>query len=440
MVETRSWAEDDPGGGTLHLDPGDAGGYQQTFGTPDVSWVTVKDPAEKEEDRKSWYKLKPRQQYQVIVSVIPEARDIKKIAPGVFLFSVPKEKEHDVTHRTSLSGHEVLISRHKKLNQVRGTVTNEDFAYAEYTADLIKEDIEDPEDSRKSDRSVINVRKIQTFDKEKKIRVDSKTIEITWDRKVLPRYVKIGYIRARVKQFLPNPLLCMRCGDYNHIAKYCKSPEMCGWCGKPEHREKDSEGNRPRCTNSAKCLNCQISGHPVWDRNCKRYKAEKEIAEIMEVRKISYNAAKKSVHEEKQASTTYANKTETLHTQSQVKVDNDGLSKQVTELTQMIKMLCGAVFSLVTGQRPDVTELVKVVNADNEHINIDGDNRCINTVKRTRLEEEGGLEETMDFGQGSRSCYSEAGQRSMGNWGPFASAGYYTSSSAGPAVRLKDPG
>ena len=59
---------------------------------------------------------------------------------------------------------------------------------------------------------------------------------------------------------------CFRCREFGHIAKHCRSTEICGRCGSALHATND-------CTSLASCTNCvraklKNTKHPTWAREC----------------------------------------------------------------------------------------------------------------------------------------------------------------------------
>jgi hypothetical protein len=57
------------------------------------------------------------------------------------------------------------------------------------------------------------------------------------------------------------PTQCLRCGQFGHIAKFCKAEQACGKCS-GKHRTEECKEERKKCSN------CQGS-HPAWSLICK---------------------------------------------------------------------------------------------------------------------------------------------------------------------------
>jgi hypothetical protein len=70
--------------------------------------------------------------------------------------------------------------------------------------------------------------------------------------------------RVTVQKCKKEPLRCLKCHGWNHVAAGCSNQtDTCGTCGGNDHRT----GN---CTNSGvkRCVPCKTDGHTSWDRNC----------------------------------------------------------------------------------------------------------------------------------------------------------------------------
>ena len=111
--------------------------------------------------------------------------------------------------------------------------------------------------------------------KQTKERENSNTVCVTFDSKIRPDYVYIGYIRYPVSPYYPNPMRCFRCQSFGHTIGKCKEvdPGVCAKCTLKTHNEKE-------CTvtdqNLYKCSNCN-GNHPAWSRDCPKFIKEKKV-------------------------------------------------------------------------------------------------------------------------------------------------------------------
>jgi hypothetical protein len=70
--------------------------------------------------------------------------------------------------------------------------------------------------------------------------------------------------KVSVAKFKKEPIRCLKCHGWNHIASECNQLlDRCGTCGAEGHRTS-------ACTNAdtSHCINCKTDDHPSWSRNC----------------------------------------------------------------------------------------------------------------------------------------------------------------------------
>ncbi|XP_055924720.1 uncharacterized protein LOC129956800 [Argiope bruennichi] len=103
----------------------------------------------------------------------------------------------------------------------------------------------------------------------------------------LPEVVKIGYLRLKVRPFIPNPLRCFQCQRFGHSKIACRGTLTCARCAEKGH---DSQ----QCTSSEKCVNCD-GEHTSFSRSCPRWRLEKEIITLKTKEQISYPEAKRRI-------------------------------------------------------------------------------------------------------------------------------------------------
>ena len=77
------------------------------------------------------------------------------------------------------------------------------------------------------------------------------TFILTSQSQTLPKYIRVGYYRVAVSQFIPNPIRFYKCQKFGPTKFNCRKNEVCNKCGKEDHT--DSQ----QCTNEPKCVNCQ---------------------------------------------------------------------------------------------------------------------------------------------------------------------------------------
>jgi len=116
------------------------------------------------------------------------------------------------------------------------------------------------------------------------MKVATNSIILTFETAVLPEKIKVGYLVVRVKPFIPSPLRCFQCQRYGHGIDRCRGKVTCSRCA----GEHDSDG----CSEQPHCVHCD-ENHPTTDRNCPKFKFEKEVQRIKFTENISYPEARK---------------------------------------------------------------------------------------------------------------------------------------------------
>ena len=66
----------------------------------------------------------------------------------------------------------------------------------------------------------------------------------------LSHEVKVGYMKIKVKTYIPNPLRCFNCQRFRHHRDRCTRPPVCGRCGKNNIKHTD-------CQKETFCSNCK---------------------------------------------------------------------------------------------------------------------------------------------------------------------------------------
>lgn len=114
--------------------------------------------------------------------------------------------------------------------------------------------------------------------------VPSETVVITFQGKILPKYIKLHYCRRKVEVYISPVMQCRNCWRYGHINKQCRSKIRCPKCAE-EHEEKNCPQEK------ITCIFCQ-SEHKTYDRDCPEYIRQKNIKEYMVFENKSYYEAR----------------------------------------------------------------------------------------------------------------------------------------------------
>ena len=225
------------------------------------------------------------------ISVFKATREIvnacgsePKIRPqddGTLLLEVSSpEQSENLLKMNSLVGRKVRCFPHPFHNQCRGVI---------YAPELIQLDTEEIQQELE-DQNVMKVVRMR-----KKVgdqMVPLATLILTFKTYRLPNIIKAGWLKFKVKPYIPSPLRCFHCQMFGHSVQKCKrrmsnESAICSNCGKHSH------GN---CNESASCVNCG-EAHPSTSKNCSKFLLEKEVQTIKVLEKISFKDARKKALE-----------------------------------------------------------------------------------------------------------------------------------------------
>ena len=137
-----------------------------------------------------------------------------------------------------------------------------------------------------ADAGVIGARRIMS--RKRGMLVPTRNIVLHFNQLELPREVTVGYVRVKVRPYVPSPMRCFRCLRFGHTRERCRNQPACGKCTSSKHTG-DS------CTSETlKCVNCAAdqSPHSAFDPNCPAYLAEKEIIGIKVTQRLSFREAR----------------------------------------------------------------------------------------------------------------------------------------------------
>ena len=217
---------------------------------------------------------------KVLVSLAGSPKSVKKLNSGSLLIEVEKAK-HAVNLLKLIRFFEIpaMCYPHTSLNTSRGIIRCPDLAGVSEEEIVLN----------LADQSSTAARRITIFrDNEKR---NTNTIVLTFKTSILPRVLKVGYLKVPVEMYIPNPLQCYPCFKYGHHEKECRlygGDELCRRCGITGVTHDES-----RCTNDVKCVNC-CKDHPSTSHSCEIWKREKEVT-IKYREGVSFPEARKIV-------------------------------------------------------------------------------------------------------------------------------------------------
>ncbi|XP_055936811.1 uncharacterized protein LOC129966414 [Argiope bruennichi] len=216
---------------------------------------------------------------KLILSVIGEVQNIKKLRSGDLLLQVSEKQALQISKMTTLGSFPVETSYHKTMNISRGVLSEPDFIKVSET-----EFLEELRDQNVCAARRINIRRGDRL-------VPTQHVVLTFQTPVLPKSIKGGYINCKIRPYIPYPLRCFKCQRYGHSQTSCRNNEnICGKCAESGH-----EMNA--CTSDIlKCVNCSGS-HEAFSKSCPKWILEKKIIFLKIKKNITFPEARKMVND-----------------------------------------------------------------------------------------------------------------------------------------------
>ena len=190
---------------------------------------------------------------------------------GLLVKTKTEQQTEKLLHNTAFAGEECVVVRDDRLNQSRGTIQAYDLL------DLSKDEVV----RWLREFGVVGARR---FTRKSNGTVENTaTLLLTFDKPSCPTKLQLDYVTYHVQQYIPNPMMCYRCGRFGHPEVRCQNDRVCLQCGKPRH-----DGT---CTKW--CVNCKKDGHSCLARECEVWMKEKDICRIKVEQELSYAQARK---------------------------------------------------------------------------------------------------------------------------------------------------
>ena len=171
----------------------------------------------------------------------------------------------------------ITVTAHRTKNGSKGVI---------HCADLEDVDDEEIEDGL-ADFGVIAARRIKSKRRDGTL-TPTHNIILSFNQLDLPKEVVVGYLRVKVRPYIPSPLRCFRCLRFGHTRDYCKGRPTCAKCASNEHDGEECTAQSPRCVN---CDETQIP-HGAFDRSCPALLREKEILAFKVTNNLSFREAR----------------------------------------------------------------------------------------------------------------------------------------------------
>lgn len=186
-----------------------------------------------------------------------------------------RTQSNSLLQATMLHTVPIKVSPHRTKNYTKGVFTCHDLV------GMTDEDIL----NEIRDQDVVEIHRITS--KRSNAEIPTSTFITTFNATVLPRSIKIGYLNAKIRPYIPNPRRCFNCQQYGHSKLRCQHTPVCAKCGQEGHEFET-------CTNNAHCLHCGAN-HPASSKECPKWKSEKKIMELVTSEKITFFEARQRV-------------------------------------------------------------------------------------------------------------------------------------------------
>jgi len=205
-----------------------------------------------------------------------EPEELKRMGKSNLLVKI-KTKKHaqKLLKQQKIADIPVKVSPHFRLNTSQGVFTCEELSFM--TDDELLLELEN--------QHVILVKRIIN----KRLNKPTNTFFVKFNTPTLPERLKMGFVTAKVRPYIPNPLRCFKCQKFGHGQSRCDREPICAKCGRGDHNEE-------HCSNRASCPNCS-GDHPANSKACPMWLQEREIQRIKILQNLSYPQARAKINE-----------------------------------------------------------------------------------------------------------------------------------------------
>jgi hypothetical protein len=215
---------------------------------------------------------------EAIEEFIGEPEDTTMLRSGSLLVQCRNRNQADKIESLKFIGKSpVKVIKHPRLNSCKGVVfSNESF---KCTDEKLKSYLENK-------YGITDVYRMRPRGD------NSQLIIVTFPSKFLPKRIKIGHEKCRVRPYVPNPSRCYNCQRFGHMSRSCRRKAVCARCGSEDHVHMRENP----CENKAHCVNCNLD-HPAYERSCPKWAEEKNILKLKVTKDYSYPEARRLIEQ-----------------------------------------------------------------------------------------------------------------------------------------------
>ncbi|XP_029725192.2 uncharacterized protein LOC115265101 [Aedes albopictus] len=240
--------------------------------------------------------------YRVYVEIIDNTKRIYKFSVGSVLRKLEKYR-NQITELKYLGRNKIIVFSNSwvKANLLVGETVLAEKGYKAYIprhlvcitgviggipTDIEMEEIEQDYECA---YPVVNLYRLNRWDREKGKKVASNRVSVTFRASNLPEKMKVFGSSVKVQPYVRRFVFCNNCHRFGHREESCKSKKRCGKCARIHEEAED------HCPNEVKCLHCRKSDHRTTDPSCPSRQREISIKTMMSKKNLTYVEARELI-------------------------------------------------------------------------------------------------------------------------------------------------
>lgn len=80
-------------------------------------------------------------------------------------------------------------------------------------------------------------------------KTEPETVLVEFETHEVPKDLYFGFVRYNVWEFVPKPMRCFNCQEYEHVSLVCKGKRRCASCRGDQEHGKCEPSVKPKCCN-----------------------------------------------------------------------------------------------------------------------------------------------------------------------------------------------